>query len=134
VIGKETEIAALVRAALDSDVVRDAVAHGFRREMYVAAPIGTHLLEGYIDLTYRNHQRTGVAPCGTTTSSDASLMLESGLVVVDYKTDAWRDEADLDDRCSATGCKARRYAVALEAATGEPWSRACSASSRRIGR
>jgi len=55
VIGKETEIAALVRAALDSDVVRDAVAHGFRREMYVAAPIGTHLLEGYIDLTYRNH-------------------------------------------------------------------------------
>ncbi len=54
VIGTEPEIAALARAAIESDVVRAAVAHGFRREMYVAAPVGDHLLEGYIDLTYRD--------------------------------------------------------------------------------
>ncbi|MET0895085.1 MAG: UvrD-helicase domain-containing protein [Acidimicrobiia bacterium] len=99
VIGKEREIAALARAALSSDVVRDAVAHGYRREMYVAAPVGDHVLEGYIDLTYRN---------------------DSGLVVVDYKTDAWRDDADLDDKVARYRLQGASYAVALEAATGEP--------------
>jgi len=49
-------------------------------------------------------------------------MLESGLVVVDYKTDAWRDEADLGRQGAALPVASASYAVALEAATGEPVS------------
>ena len=49
--------------------------HGFHREMYVATPVDGTTLEGYVDLVYRR---------------------PDGLVVVDYKTDAWRDDADLD--------------------------------------
>ena len=71
VIGKEPEIAALARAAIESDVVRDAVAHGFRREMYVAAPVGDHLLEGYIDLTYRDE--AGSCPNGKLASGGGRL-------------------------------------------------------------
>ena len=48
--------------------VQEAVAHGFRREMYVATPVDGTTLEGYVDLVYRR---------------------PDGLVVVDYKTDAW---------------------------------------------
>ena len=88
-------------------MVRDAVAHGFRREMYVAAPVGEHLLEGYIDLTYR-------------TDADSVPERTSGLVVVDYKTDAWRDEAELDEKVQRYRLQGASYAVALEAATGEP--------------
>ena len=45
--------------------------HGYWREMYVAVPVDGMTLEGYVDLVYRD---------------------PDGLVVVDYKTDAWRDE------------------------------------------
>ena len=44
------------------------------REVYVGIPYGDGVLEGYIDLLYRS---------------------PDGLVVVDYKTDSWRGEADL---------------------------------------
>ncbi len=84
--------------------VREAVAHGFRREMYVAAPVpdaqgAATTLEGYVDLVYRR---------------------SDGLVVVDYKTDAWRDEADLDATVARYRLQGASYAVALELATGEP--------------
>jgi len=104
VIGHEGEIAALAHAALDSDTVRAAVASGYRREMYVATPVGDGLLEGYVDLTYR---REGSAGTG-------------GLVVVDYKTDSWRDDADLDEKVARYRLQGASYAVALEAATGTP--------------
>ena len=102
VIGMEREIAALARAAVDSDVVRDAVAHPFRREMYVAAPIGGRVLEGYVDLVYRT---------------------DAGLVVVDYKTDAWGSPADLDAKVERYRLQGASYALALETATGEPVAR-----------
>ncbi len=103
VIGREADIAALARAALDSDVVRDAVAAGCRREMYVAAPVGDRLLEGYVDLVYPS---------------------EGGLVVVDYKTDTWHDDADLDAKLARYRLQGAAYAVAIESATGTP-VRAC---------
>src|SRR2546430_7396267 len=67
--------------------------------MYVAAPIDGTTLEGYVALVYRR---------------------PDGLVVVDYKTDAWRDDADLDDKVARYRLQGASYAVALERATGSP--------------
>jgi ATP-dependent exoDNAse (exonuclease V) beta subunit len=100
VIGRERQIADLARSALASDTVHDAVASdAYRREMYVATSVEGVTLEGYVDLVYR--------------------LPEDGLVVVDYKTDAWRDEADLDDKLARYRLQGASYALALEGATGE---------------
>ena len=56
-------------------------------------------LEGYVDLVYRR---------------------PDGLVVVDYKTDAWSDDTDLDAKVARYRLQGAAYAVALEQATGEP--------------
>jgi ATP-dependent helicase/nuclease subunit A len=98
VIGLEADIAALARAGIASDVVREAVAHGFRREMHVAAPVGDRVLEGYVDLVYRT---------------------PGGLVVVDYKTDSWATAADLEAKLARYRLQGASYALALELATGE---------------
>ena len=92
-------VAARARVALATDTVREAVRHGFHREMYVATPVGGTTLEGYVDLVYRR---------------------PDGLVVVDYKTDAWRDDADLDAKVARYRLQGASYAVALERATGSP--------------
>jgi ATP-dependent helicase/nuclease subunit A len=99
IIGREDAVAARARVALTTRTVREAVEHGFRREMYVATPIDGTTLEGYVDLVYRR---------------------PDGLVVVDYKTDAWRDDADLDAKVARYRLQGASYAVALEQATGEP--------------
>ena len=98
IIGKEHEVAARARVALSTRVVQEAVAHGFRREMYVATPVDGVTLEGYVDLVYRR---------------------PDGLVVVDYKTDAWSDDTDLDTKVARYRLQGAAYAVALEQATGE---------------
>jgi ATP-dependent helicase/nuclease subunit A len=99
VLGKEGIIEALCRSALDSDLVRRASARPHWREVYVGVPSGEGVLEGYVDLLYRD---------------------DDGLVVVDYKTDTWRTQAEL-------AAKVARYRVQLDAdaravaeATGEP--------------
>jgi ATP-dependent helicase/nuclease subunit A len=103
VLGLEDVIVGLARSALATDVVRDAVTSGFRREMYVAAPFGTgRILEGYVDLVYRT---------------------PSGLTVVDYKTDGWATEADLDAKLARYRLQGASYALALAEATGEPVAR-----------
>jgi ATP-dependent exoDNAse (exonuclease V) beta subunit len=99
IIGREAAIASRARVALTTRVVREAVAHGFRREMYVATPVDGTTLEGYVDLVYRR---------------------PDGLVVVDYKTDAWSDDDDLDQKVVRYRLQGAAYAVALEQATGEP--------------
>ena len=76
--------------------------------MYVAAPVDGTTLEGYVDLVYRR-------PAGSVPERRAA-----GLVVVDYKTDAWRDDADLDAKVARYRLQGASYAVALELATGEP--------------
>ncbi len=85
------------RARSRRESVQEAVAHGFRREMYVATPVGDTTLEGYVDLVYRR---------------------PDGLVVVDYKTDAWSSDADLDAKVARYRLQGAAYAVALEQATG----------------
>ena len=83
------QVAARVRTALTSDAVRLAVANTHYKELYVAAPLGDRVIEGYIDLL---------------------IETPDGLVVVDYKTDSAKSEADIDaklDRVRTAGCGVR---------------------------
>lgn len=99
VVGAEQAIADRCRAAIASRVVQEAAAGRHWREIFVAAPVGERLLEGYVDLL---HQR------------------QDGLVVIDYKTDAWEDDSDLDAKVDRYRLQTAAYATALEAATALP--------------
>ena len=93
----------LARAALAATAVREAVAGDHWRELYVAAPAGDHLVEGYVDLLYR---------------------IPDGFVVVDYKTDAAPTDADRRRLAQTYRLQLATYAHAVEAATGIPVQRA----------
>jgi ATP-dependent helicase/nuclease subunit A len=95
VADRASDIAGLARAALASDVVREAATRPAWRETYVAAEIGGTTIEGYVDLLYRTAE---------------------GLVVVDYKTAG--DARDLDVRVRAYRLQAASYALAVAEATG----------------
>ncbi|MFQ5382460.1 MAG: UvrD-helicase domain-containing protein, partial [Dehalococcoidia bacterium] len=97
------EVERLARAALSSDAVREAVASGrYWREVYVAAPVGGVLVEGFIDLLYEG---------------------PGGYVVVDYKTDALPGDGDLDAAAGRYRPQGAAYALALSEALGRPVSR-----------
>jgi ATP-dependent helicase/nuclease subunit A len=68
------------------------------RELFVAAPVGDVVVEGYVDLL-------GDTP--------------DGLLLVDYKTDAVHP-SDLDRTVIRYRPQAAAYALALESATGQP--------------
>ncbi len=95
----ERQIAALARAALGAPCVREAVAGPHWREIYVAAPAGSKLVEGYIDLLYRTAE---------------------GFVIVDYKTDAAPTADDRRDRAAVYRHQLATYALAIESTTGIP--------------
>ena len=82
-------------------IVQRAAARPHWRETYVGTVVGDRVLEGFIDLLYRD---------------------EDGLVIVDYKTDAV-PVAALDQRVAFYRPQMAAYAAALEAATGEPVAR-----------
>ncbi|MGY6500658.1 MAG: UvrD-helicase domain-containing protein [Acidimicrobiales bacterium] len=90
-------VVALAASALGSSAVSDAARSRHHREVYVAAPLGDRVLEGYVDLLVETPE---------------------GLVVVDYKTDAVRSDADVDAKLAGYELQAAAYAVALEASTG----------------
>ncbi len=90
-------VAALARAALGSRTVQRAVARSYWRETYVGTVVGERVLEGFIDLVYRD---------------------DDGLVIVDYKTDTV-PVAALDQRVAFYRPQLAAYAAALQAATGE---------------
>jgi hypothetical protein len=91
----------LARSALNSPLVKRAAARPHWRESYVAAVVGDTLLEGIVDLLYRD---------------------DDGLVIVDYKTDAVPLSA-LSTRVDFYRPQMAAYAAALEAAAGEPVAR-----------
>jgi ATP-dependent exoDNAse (exonuclease V) beta subunit len=99
VIGREEMIEAFCRSALDSDTVRRAARRPNWREVYVGIPYGEGVLEGYIDLLYRD---------------------EDGLVVVDYKTDSWLGEADLRAKVDRYRVQLQAYGAAVAGSVGEP--------------
>lgn len=94
-------IAAAARAALVSETVRRAAESPHWREIYVGTEIGGTVVEGYVDLLYRDRE-TG------------------GLVLVDYKTDAATSGAAV----AAYATQLAVYARALADACGEPVTRA----------
>jgi len=97
------EIERLAAAALSSPVVVEAIRRGTaRREVFVAAPVGGRLLEGFVDLCFDDG---------------------AGLVVVDYKTDAVRSDADVEHAYQRYRLQAAAYALALGVATGRPVQR-----------
>jgi hypothetical protein len=98
IIGKESIIEGFCRSALASAPVREAAGGSHWREVYVGVPHGQAVLEGYVDLLYRGPE---------------------GLVIVDYKTDQWRGEADLGDKVSRYRVQLEAYATAVAAVTGE---------------
>jgi ATP-dependent helicase/nuclease subunit A len=99
IIGLDRRVAALARSALAAPVVADAAQRQHWRELFVAAPIGEQVVEGYVDLLVRT---------------------PAGLTIVDYKTDRWPTG---DDRALPLDRYRRQlaaYAVAIEAILGEP--------------
>ena len=96
---REAEVAALAQVAVESDVVRRAVASGrLWREVPVAVPLDDGVLEGFIDLLF---------------DEDGSL------VIVDYKTDTLEAE-ETEDAAARYRLQAGSYALAIQQATGMP--------------
>jgi ATP-dependent exoDNAse (exonuclease V) beta subunit len=98
VFGSEGVIEAFCRSALASEVVAEAARLRHWREVYVGIPYGDGVLEGYIDLLYRS---------------------PDGLVVVDYKTDSWRSELDLEEKVDRYQVQLQAYGRAVVEAAGE---------------
>jgi ATP-dependent helicase/nuclease subunit A len=100
--GQDTLVAELARSALQAAVVRDALKRSHHRELFVAAPVGNQVLEGYIDLFVDG---------------------PDGGVIVDYKTDQWPDDghdggALRAQRIAKYRTQLAAYAVALARVTG----------------
>jgi ATP-dependent helicase/nuclease subunit A len=100
VIGLEPQVAALARSALGAPIVRSVVAGAEHwRELFVAAPIGDRVLEGYVDLLVRT---------------------PDGLVIVDYKTDQWSGPVQSAERVGRYRLQLAAYGAALATALDEP--------------
>lgn len=100
VIGLERDVAALARSAIATPIVRSVVAGAEHwRELFVAAPIGDRVLEGYVDLLVRT---------------------PDGLVIVDYKTDQWSGPVQSSERIGRYRLQLAAYGAALATALGEP--------------
>jgi ATP-dependent helicase/nuclease subunit A len=92
------QVVRMARSALDSHAVKLAVAHRHHKELYVAAPVGSRMIEGYVDLLVET---------------------PAGLVVVDYKTDGVGSEAEIDEKLAGYELQGAAYALALEAVSGQ---------------
>ncbi len=97
-------VAGMARAGANAPVVRDLISRQHWREMYVAAPVGGVMVEGYVDLL----------------ADDGA----GGLVVLDYKTDSVTSDEQVAERTSRYRLQAATYALALEEVTGRPVTRA----------
>ena len=96
---RETEIARLTEAAVNSDIVRRAVvSNRIWREVPVAMPLGCVSLHGFIDLLFEE---------------------DDGLVVVYYKTDAVSAE-QLPEVIRRYRLQGGAYAYAISQITGKP--------------
>jgi ATP-dependent exoDNAse (exonuclease V) beta subunit len=100
--GREDTVVALVRSVLRAPIVRRAAEQRSWREVPVAAVVEHTTIEGFID-----------------------LLVEDGddLIVVDYKTDTARTQAELDAAVARYEPQAAAYALALEQVLGRVVSR-----------
>ena len=100
VIGLETQVSALARSALSTPIVQlvvDGAEHW--RELFVAAPVGDRVVEGYVDLLVRT---------------------PDGLVIVDYKTDQWSGPVQSAERVGRYRRQLAAYGAALGTTLDEP--------------
>ena len=99
IIGLDRRVASLARSALSAPIVRSVVEGAEHwRELFLAAPVGSRILEGYIDLLVRTPE---------------------GLVIVDYKTDRWSGPVQTVERIGRYRTQLASYGAALEATLDE---------------
>ena len=96
---RQAEIARLARVAVESEIVKRAVASGrLWREVPFGVPVGDGALEGFVDLLFEEHD---------------------GLVIVDYKTDSVEPE-EVADAANRYSLQAGSYALLAQRATRKP--------------
>lgn len=91
------EVARLARAALGTEIVRVAAAGRHWRELYVGAPVGDRILEGFVDLLFDGPH---------------------GLEVVDYKTDRVQTDTEIDGLVARYRLQGAAYALAAGVSVG----------------
>ena len=93
------EVASLSRTALESSIIKEAItSNGYYREVYVGAPVGSMVVEGFVDLLFET---------------------EDGLVIVDYKTDPVTSSEEVDQLMDRYRIQGGSYALCLSEATGK---------------
>ena len=92
------EVDTRLRAALASETIALAKTAEHWRELYVAVPTGSGVVEGFIDLC---------------------IETDAGLIVVDYKTDELAGDSAVKDKVARYRIQGATYAVALEQVTGQ---------------
>ena len=92
-------VRASVESALQAPIVASCAQHRHWKELFVATPVGSVTLEGYVDLLVETPE---------------------GLVVVDYKTDSVADERAVEAKLAHYRLQGAAYAVAVQNATGRP--------------
>ena len=96
---RQREVARLTRVAIESEVVKRAVASGrFWREVPFGVPVGDGALEGFVDLLFEEND---------------------GLVIVDYKTDSVGPE-EVANAANRYRLQAGSYALLTQRATRKP--------------
>jgi ATP-dependent helicase/nuclease subunit A len=109
---REESVAALARSVLEAPAIRAAAGGRTWREVPVAAEIDGTTIEGFIDLLAE---------------------IDGELVVVDYKTDTARTEAELDAAVARYEPQGAAYALALEHLLGRPVARCVFVFARSRG-
>jgi ATP-dependent exoDNAse (exonuclease V) beta subunit len=99
---RASQVRRLVADALTAPSVREAASTRHWREVYACTPVDGRLLEGYVDLLYEQ---------------------PGGLAVVDYKTAATDDDAELDRRTDGYRLQGASYALTIAETTGQPVNR-----------
>ena len=96
---RQAEVARLARVAVESEVVKRAVASGrLWREVPLGVPVGDGALEGFVDLLFEE---------------------DDGLVIVDYKTDSVEPE-EVATAAKRYRLQAGSYALLAQRATRKP--------------
>ena len=93
------DVARLTRNALNTPVVRRAIASGrYHREVFASVTLEGIQLEGFIDLMFEEH---------------------GSIVIADYKTDAVKSEIE-PEMMQKYSLQAAAYALAVSSITGKP--------------
>ena len=96
---RQAEVARLARVAVESEIVKRAVASGrLWREVPFGVPVGDGALEGFVDLLFEE---------------------DDGLVIVDYKTDSVEPE-EVANAANRYSLQAGSYALLAQRATRKP--------------